>query len=114
MARHTIYIDDTFDAEIREAAQRLNVSISEMLKRRISEASTETRILFVEQKLDAMFALLDFIVSDLGYVVGATRAGSKSNEKLFREGQIYEESFRRMSTSLRGIYQQLNTKKKDG
>jgi hypothetical protein len=113
MARHSIYIDDSLDADIRQASQRLNLSISEVIKRRICKTSTETRILFVEQKLDAVFALLDFVIADLGYVVGATRAGSKANEKLFREGQIYEESFRRMSTSLRAAYQDFNTQKKE-
>jgi hypothetical protein len=68
----------------------------------------------MSQKIDAIFALLDAIVGDLGFVVGATRAGCKTSEKHAREGEFYDTSFRRIANVLRPIFGIKHTEEKDG
>ena len=108
MPKHSVYLEDDLDHEIRVHAKQLGVSISEVLRHRIRTGSHASRSGIMEIKIDAIFRILDSIVGDLGYVVGATRAGSRNIQQLTSEAELYQGSFRRITDSFASIFRRTN------
>jgi hypothetical protein len=110
MAKYTVYLEDDVDDEIRLQAKHLGMSLAEVIRQRVRGGSHASQIAVLEKKVDSVFALLNYIIADLGYVVGATRAGSRNIQQLTVEAEFYQGNFRRIADSLIEIFQEKNAK----
>jgi hypothetical protein len=105
MPKYTVYLDDQADREIRAVAKSTGNSFNEVIRKRIQSSTSNLRFEILEDKLDALFALFELIVGDIGYIAGATRAGTKNLEVASKEGGYYEAQFRRTVAAVKRIFE---------
>lgn len=104
MSKFTIYLSDRLERDIRAASRESGFSMTEVLRKRIQASYMEQNIERIEDKIDAIFALMELILGDVGYIAGATRAGTKNHEAASKEGAYYEAQFRRNAATARRIF----------
>ena len=109
MPKYTVYLDDALDRDIRCIAQAHGSSLTETIRRRIQSHSAETKLQVLEDKVDAVFAILELVIGDIGYMAGATRAGTKNVESALKEGGFYETQFRRAVSTLKRVFERSET-----
>ncbi len=114
MVRQSLYIDRDLNDEIRLIARTHGLTMNDVIRKRLRQPKSDAALQEVNKKIDSIFALLDFIVGDLGFVVGATRAGCKTSEKHAREGEFYEANFKRIAGALKPIFETKTAQEKDG
>jgi hypothetical protein len=114
MVRQSLYIDKDLNNELRIIARAHGLTINDVIRRRLRQQKSDAPLREIEKKIDAVFTLLNFIVGDLGFVVGATRAGCKTSEKHAREGEFYETNFKTLGNSLKANIDTNQTNEKDG
>lgn len=105
MGKQSIYLNDKFEDEIRNVAMKEGRSVSEVIKHRIESNfkyhQHDQRLKKMEEKINAIYSLLDLLAGELGYVAGAMRASTKSIEHVKLEGATYENHVRRTASALR-------------
>lgn len=104
MKRYTVYLNEQLDGELRDISEREGTSLNELLRRRLETSlrasRSEIRIKTLEGKVDAIYAVLDLMAGELGYVAGATRASTKNHEQIRNEGVLLESHIKRITTVL--------------
>ena len=110
MKRYTIYINDKLDDEFRELSQLEGRSLNDLIRSRLETSLKmsrhEGRLQKIENKIDAIYSLLDFLAGDIGYMSGATRISTKSIEHIKEEGLNHEAYVRRVSSALKTNFEQ--------
>lgn len=105
MGKHTIYINEKLESEIRDVANKIGCSLTDVVRKRLDTSSTkfqsEIRLKKMEDKIDAIYSLLDLLAGEVGYIAGATRASTKSIEHIKIEGATFENHVRRTASALR-------------
>lgn len=104
MPKYTVYLDDAQDREVRAAANATGSTFTEVIRKRLQASSTNQKIKRVEDKLDALFGLFELVIGDVGYVAGATRAGTKNHEAATKEGAYFEAQFRRSAAAAKRVF----------
>lgn len=110
MHRHTIYISDELELEIQAVARKEGWRISDVIRRRLELASSnlqyQQKVIRLEKKIDAIYALLHLQAGDFGYMSGSTRISTKSIEHIKKEGTNRESYMRRVASELKAIFEQ--------
>lgn len=105
MGKQSIYLNDKFEDEVRNIASQEGSSISDVIRRRVEWSFTferkEAHLQKLEEKIEAIYALLSKLAGGLGYLVGATKESTKSYEKIRLEGTAYEEEMKLLLSLLR-------------
>lgn len=112
MIKHTIYLQIAHYEELTRTAKRLGIGLNDVIRNRLNQDSSSAEIQKIAPKIDSIFALLDYIAGDLGFVVGATRAGCRSSEKHTREGEFYEANYKRIAGSMKPLFELKETQER--
>lgn len=105
MGKQSIYLNDKIEDEIRAIAQKEKRAVSDVICTILAQSFETERqtedLKKIEDKIEAIYMLVDLIVSEIGYVIGATRASTKSIETISREGEAYVSYLQRISAALK-------------
>lgn len=105
MGKHTIYINEKLENEIRDVANKIGCSLTDVVRKRLETSSeklqAEVRLKNMEEKIDAIFSLFDLLSGEIAYISGATRASTKSIDDICEEATRFENAVRRTAVALR-------------
>lgn len=108
MGKHTIYLNDKLEGEMRSISNKEGWSLSDVISKHLdialSQIQSQQKIIHLENKIKALYELVEVLAVEIGYVAGATRASTKSIEEIAREGIAYETYMQKVSSRLKGDY----------
>ena len=113
MPKYTVYLNRDLDEEIRSVASKQGQHLTEVLRRRIQSHASQDKLDVLGEKIDAVFSLLELVIGDLGYIAGATRAGTKNVDSALKEGGFYENRFKSVASTLKRVFERTQSKERN-
>jgi len=111
MGKHTIYLNQKLEDEIRDLATKEGWSLTDIIRKRLENASRQDRyhqkVESLENKVDAIYALLDLLAGEIGYTAGATRASTRTYGDIVREGLLSESYLKSTASALKKNFEVL-------
>lgn len=114
MGKHTIYLSDKLETEIRATAQKEGWSLTDVVRKRLETGAAQLqyqqKVENLEKKIDIIYALIDLTAGDMGYVIGATRASTCTIEDIAHEGHKHESYVKRIAAALKINFEKIASK----
>ena len=113
MAKHRVYVREHLEPALQQEASRRGVEPAAVLSSRVNvmlegiadnykPESILAKIAALEERIEALFSLVEIAAVYVGHVSGVMRASTKNNEPLAQAGAQYEASVREQATALKG------------